>query len=92
MENIGQFTELGLGIATLVILFVVVRYFIKAISKKDDQILNVLDKFHKISESFNETVSNHISHHTDQAEKQIVVMKELSDGVKELTKEIKNGR
>jgi len=73
-----EFTQLGIAGLTLFILFFVVKYFVKAISDKDQQIKEMITQF-------NVTINNHISH-SSQA------FGELTDAIKELTKEIKNGK
>lgn len=74
-----DFSQLGIGIATLVILWIVVKYFINAINKKDDYIS-------QITHEFNKTIQNHLQHETS-------AFNEMTQAIKELTKEIKrNGK
>ena len=74
----GDWTQLGIAGATLIILFFVIRYFISAMTKKDDQIIKMITDFNTI-------VSNHMDHQTE-------AFNALSSAIKNLTKEIKNGR
>ena len=55
--DIQTFSQLGVGLATLAILWLVVKYFIDAITKKDDYIA-------KIVGDFNLTINNHMKHET----------------------------
>lgn len=41
----ARFSELGIGIATLFILFLVVKYFISAMESKDRQIMELIREF-----------------------------------------------
>jgi hypothetical protein len=80
-----QVTQLGVSGLTLGILFFIVRYFVTAIKEKDLQINTmILD--------FNKTINNHIVHSTEQTKLQNIAFQELANAIKELTKEIKNGR
>lgn len=55
--DVSAFSQLGIGIATLAILWLVVKYFIEALSKKDDYIQKIVD-------NFSLTMNNHIDHET----------------------------
>lgn len=50
----GDFSQLGFASATLGILWFIVRYFITAIEKKDDQI-------QKITAQFTQTIGEHLT-------------------------------
>lgn len=83
--DIAAFSQLGIGVATLVILWVVVRYFIEALTKKDEYIKDVVKEF-------NTTVNNHLSHTTEAYRKQTAALNRLTKALGELMKELKNGR
>lgn len=53
----NDFTQLGIAGLTLAILFFVVRYFVAAMTKKDDYI-------QKITTDFTLVINNHIDHNT----------------------------
>lgn len=55
--DISAFSQLGIGLATLLILWFVVKYFIEALTKKDEYIA-------KIVGDFTVTITNHIVHET----------------------------
>ena len=74
----GDWTQLGIAGATLIILFFVIRYFISAMTKKDDQIIKMIT-------DFNTTVSNHMDHQTD-------AFNALSNAIALLTQEIYKSR
>ena len=57
MPDIPNLTELGFGLGSLALIWVVVRYFIDTVNKKDTQISTMVD-------AFNKTVSNHMKHET----------------------------
>lgn len=63
MGEVQTFSQLGIGIATLAILYLVVKYFIEAMNKKDVYIQELVS-------NFNKTMNNHIVHETAQAKKQ----------------------
>jgi len=75
-------TELGFGLGSLALIWVVVRYFITAVDKKDTQIS-------KMVESFNLTINNHIDHQTQQTKKQNTVLRKLDKSINLLIKEVK---
>ena len=81
--DINAFSQLGIGIATLAILWLVVKYFIEALTKKDDYIQKVVD-------SFNLTINNHINHATKSQDSQTRALNKLTKAITELMKEIKN--
>ena len=66
--DIAQLSQLGIGVATLGILLLVVRYFISALTKKDADIKELTDKHYgqvkDITEKYSVTVNNHIEHET----------------------------
>lgn len=76
--DIATFSQLGIGLATLFILWLVVRYFIEAIGKKDEYI-------QKIVMEFNTTINNHIDHATQAQTKQIKSLDALTRAVNRLT-------
>ncbi len=47
MNEIGIFSQVGVGIATLIILYVVVKYFTQSSDKKDQQIRDLTDNHYK---------------------------------------------
>ncbi len=55
--DLPAFSQLGIGLATLAILWFVVKYFIQALEKKDTYI-------EKVVGDFNTTMNNHIAHET----------------------------
>lgn len=72
MSGFQELTQLGVGVATLGILLIVVRYFIAALTKKDEQMIKMVD-------GFNTTINNHMKHETD-------AMKELTEAIRAFTK------
>ena len=50
-------TQLGFGLGSLALIWVVVQYFIKTIEKKDTQISVMVN-------AFNKTINNHMVHET----------------------------
>ena len=85
MNEIKTFSQLGVGIATLVILYIVVRYFIGALTKKDEQMVKIVEEFQK-------TINNHIDHEKEQWEKTAEILRELLTAVKNLNGKNKNKR
>lgn len=83
--DIATFSQLGIGLATLVILWIVVRYFIEALTKKDAYI-------EKLVETFNTTVNNHIDHATEAQTKQSRSLDALTRAVNRLTATSKTDR
>jgi hypothetical protein len=88
--DISTFSQLGIGLSTLVILWIVVKYFIEALTKKDDYIQTIVKEF-------NVTINNHIDHST-QAQKEMTrtleslvkAIDRLNAGVKMDRKYMKN--
>jgi len=74
----GDFTIITLAGSMLALIWLVVRYFIGAMTKKDEQIIKMIT-------DFNRTVSSYMEHQT-------LAFNALSKAIKELTKEIRNGR
>jgi hypothetical protein len=70
-------SQLGIGLATLFILWFVVKYFVKAIEKKDTQIQEMLKCWHKV-------VTNHIDHQTKAASKQTNALDALTNAINAL--------
>lgn len=80
--DIATFSQLGIGLATLVILWIVVRYFIEALTKKDAYIQQIVKEF-------NTTINNHIDHQTQAADKQTKALNSLTKAVTTLTRRMK---
>ena len=57
-----QFINYGLAGATLFILFFIVKYFVAAMTKKDDTLAQQFKAMTEMSEDFNKTISNHMAH------------------------------
>jgi len=79
--DIQTFSQLGMGMATLLILWFVVKYFIEALTKKDNYIKEIV-------KDFNITINNHIIHETEQAKKNTVALKSLTRAITSLTKKL----
>lgn len=79
--NTPDFTELGFGLGALALIWVVVRYFIDTVNKKDTQIATMV-------EGFNKTINNHIAHETAQAKRQTAVLSKLDKSINCLLKEL----
>lgn len=77
--DIQTFSQLGMGMASLLILWFVVQYFIKTLTKKDRD-------FQKIVKRFNITINNHIAHETEQSKKQTSVLRSLVKEIKIMNK------
>lgn len=78
MESIAtNWTELGVAMATLAILFFVVKYFCKALSDKDASM-------NKMVESFSTTINNHIVHEIAQREKETTAINRLNETIEKL--------
>ena len=76
--DIQNFSQLGIDLATLAILLLVVKYFIRALTKKDQYLKEIVGGFQKNVEGFNTTVNNHIEHETQQAQKQTEALNNLA--------------
>lgn len=97
-----QFTQLGIAGATLFILFLVVRFFIQAIEKKDAYIKEITEKFSDTVNTHlaNETASRQqtmdaLTYHTRILDQHTQVLGEILGGMKQLNsdaKKIKYGR
>ena len=72
--NIGEFSQLGIGLATLLILWFVVRYFIEAINRKDSYIMELV-------KSFNDTINNHMKKETESFDALTRTIKKISDKI-----------
>lgn len=81
--DIATFSQLGIGLATLVILWIVVRYFIEALTKKDAYIQEIV-------KSFNTTINNHIDHQTKAADKNTKALNSLVKAISGLRKDMKD--
>lgn len=79
--DIASFSQLGIGVATLVILWIVVKYFIEALTKKDEYIT-------KIVSDFNLTINNHIDHQTDAANKTNKALTALTRAINKMSTRI----
>lgn len=77
--DIASFSQLGIGVATLAILWFVVKYFIEALTKKDDYIS-------KIIEDFNAAINNHMKHETDAFNNLVKVIDKLTKRIDKTTK------
>ena len=82
MENLEIFSNLGLAGAALAIIFFIVRYFVKAMTKKDDFIINQTKEFTKLTGRFDTTVRNHISHSTKALNKLATAVEHLAENDK----------
>ncbi len=78
-------TNLGVAGATLAILFFIVKFFVSAITKKDDYIT-------AITKNFTRVVENHIQHSTKALEKVSDTNKEMMGVLLELKDEIRTLR
>jgi len=83
MSGLPDFTELGFGLGSLALIWVVVRYFIDTVNKKDTQISTMV-------ESFNKTINNHIVHETAQSKKETASLNKLASAIIALTKKIED--
>lgn len=79
--DIAAFSQLGIGAATLVILWLVVRYFIEAITKKDEYIQRIVS-------DFNVTINNHIDHSTMAATETTKALNSLTKAISKLSKQM----
>lgn len=80
--DIATFSQLGIGLATLVILWLVVKYFIEAITKKDAYIQQIVKEF-------NTTINNHIDHQTQAANETRRALEALTKAINRLSSEQK---
>jgi hypothetical protein len=76
--DVASFSQLGIGVATLVILWIVVKYFIEALTKKDDYIQVIV-------QNFNTTINNHIDHQTQQSAEMTRTIEALTRAINRLT-------
>ena len=83
--DIATFSQLGIGLATLFILWIVVRYFIEALSKKEEASLKTTKMFNQTILRFNKTINNHIVHQTAAAHEQKEAMEALTTAIKEMS-------
>ena len=81
-NELNFFSQVGVGAATLAILWFVVKYFITAIEKKDGQIMELI-------RSFNTTINNHIVHETEAAKKETMALTHLTKAINALIIELK---
>lgn len=80
--DITTFSQLGIGSAAIIIVYIVVKYFIKAIQKKDGFIIELIEKFNERTAAFNKTMDNHIDHETKQRKEETIAFKELTNMIK----------
>lgn len=66
-----EFTQLGIAGATLLILFIVVRYFIQAIDKKDSYIT-------AITKQFSETINTHLVNEGEARKKEMEALTQVT--------------
>jgi hypothetical protein len=78
-----QFTQLGIAGATLFILFLVVRFFIATIEKKDAQIQAITDKF-------SDTVNTHLANENIAREQEREALTRVINVLDEHTKVLGN--
>ena len=67
-----DYTQFGIAGLTLGILFIIVKYFIEAINKKDAELITLI-------KDFNITISNHMTHENE-------AFRELTDAIRCITK------
>ena len=79
--DVSAFSQLGIGVATLVILWFVVKYFIEALTKKDVYIEKIVD-------NFSTTMNNHIDHETKAWEAAKSSQEKTTSALVKLTKAI----
>ena len=79
--DITAFSQLGIGLATLLILWFVVKYFIEALSKKDTYIEKIVD-------NFTITMTNHIEHETASWKEASIAQIRTSKSLDNLSKAI----
>lgn len=65
-----DFTQLGIAGATLLILLIVVRFFIQAITKKDEYIKDITEKF-------SETINTHLTNENSAREKEMAALTQV---------------
>ena len=82
MGDLELFTNLGLAGAALAIIWFIVRYFIQAMTKKDDFIIEQTKEFTKQTASFELTIRNHISHSTKALNKLAKAVEHLAENNK----------
>lgn len=97
MNEANIFSQVGIGIATLIILLIVVKFFIENAKAKDVQITQMIEKFTTtiklkdeqlayIVQRFNNTINNHIALEMRQRKEQINTLKILTESVNQLMK------
>ena len=84
--DIATFSQLGIGLATLFILWIVVRYFIEALGKKEENDNKKTAAFTSTINKFNKTINNHINHQTAAALEQKKAMEALTEAIKEMSR------
>ena len=77
--DITAFSQLGIGLATLLILWFVVRYFIETLTRKDEYIAKIVD-------NFTVTIANHIAHETAAQNKTSKALDGLTKAINRWTK------
>lgn len=76
--DIAELTNLSIAGFTLLILFFIVKYFVAAMTLKDQQIK-------EMTESFSKTINNHIVHEQDAYEAQTKALRSLTVAIKNLS-------
>lgn len=74
-----DFTQLGIAGATLAILFLVVRYFIQAIDKKDTYIT-------RITEQFSVTINTHLANENEARKQEMSALTQVTSVLDQHTK------
>jgi hypothetical protein len=87
--DIKTFTDLGFGLSALAIIWFTVRYFIGALSEKDDYLKEIIKSFQTNVDNFNTTINNHIDHERAAAEHQTKALISLTKAVNALAKKAK---
>ena len=77
--DITAFSQLGIGLATLLILWFVVKYFTETLTRKDEQMSKVIS-------DFTVTIANHIAHETAAQNKTSTALDGLTKAIVKLSK------
>ncbi len=88
MGEYSFLTELGFGLSALALIWIVVKYFIGAITAKDEYIKDIIKSFQTNVDSFNTTINKHIDHQTAQAKKETAALNNLTRAINLLVKKI----
>ena len=98
----SSFVGLGLPGAMLFILFFIVKYFVQALSKKDEQMARKDEQIiklitdsnthvNKLTSDFNKTVDNHIAQEIKHHEQNTMVMTRMLDTMQKMPQTIVDG-